>query len=521
MLPGRPCAGYLTSRMWRPALLLLLLTLALCLPQAGMPDWSGTEGRRVQIALEMLRSGDWMVPTIGGEPTLAKPPLHYWMVAASAAVFGEGHLALRLPAVVAVWLLAVLGFALQRRQFGVGPAWVLALGVVCSPIVLAKFFTAEIDPPFACATAGSLWLLAFAVAREHRGAALLAGFVGGLAMLLKGPPYFLFAVGAWLVWWRHRRLTLGLHYLGPLLLVPLLYYVPLLLLRADFDELTEVAQTETVGRLFTYRLEHLLDTPLFWVRAALVQLPLLGWCFWEWRSERDARMGASDLMLRMCSGGAVLAVVLLTLFPGRPTRYLLPNVPLFMFAVAPAVAHYATHGSGLGRFARGVVRTLGTAGALALLALPWLPPPLPGWTPALALGAALAPAIVRTPRAFVAMCFWLPALGAWTVLADTAGHVPDGRRGTAVHGRVLREELERMGARPDEIEFWGHVHGGLLLGAGLLPPGHEPAVHQPTARFVLREAVRYPPLPELEGYRERLRLSAHDLVFVVEERTPR
>ena len=46
------------------------------------------EGRYAQIPKEMLDRGEWVVPTLQGEPYLDKPPLMYWLVALSYAAFG-------------------------------------------------------------------------------------------------------------------------------------------------------------------------------------------------------------------------------------------------------------------------------------------------------------------------------------------------------------------------------------------------------------------------------------------------
>ena len=49
-----------------------------------LPD----EGRYVGIAWEMLRSGEWLTPTLDGLPFFHKPPLFYWVTAAALALFG-------------------------------------------------------------------------------------------------------------------------------------------------------------------------------------------------------------------------------------------------------------------------------------------------------------------------------------------------------------------------------------------------------------------------------------------------
>ena len=98
-------------------LVLLLAVVVALLPTWLRADWDGTEGRRVQIALEMLRHDSPMVPLLGGGPTWAKPPLHYWLLMLCERAFGAGFLALRLPSVLGAWLSAWLTGELLRRHF--------------------------------------------------------------------------------------------------------------------------------------------------------------------------------------------------------------------------------------------------------------------------------------------------------------------------------------------------------------------------------------------------------------------
>lgn len=503
--------------MLRAALLLLLLTLLASWPQWSLPEWHGTEGRRLQVALEMVRGGDWLVPTLGGQPTWAKPPLHYWLLGGLGEVLGHGTWAMRLPSVLSLFAAAALAMELLRRWFGAAAGWVGALGMLLSPVVLFEWPTAEIDPLFASLTAASLWCLATGVARERLALVLWSGVLGGLALLQKGPPYFVMAAGAYLVWWRRRGLRFAFAHFAPLLVVPLLYYVPLWTMRVDPESMLAAVGAETVGRIATFRWSHVAETPGFWLRAVLVQMPLVMWCFWEWRGARDARMDAADLTLRMCSGAAVLAVAVLTFFPGRPTRYLLPNVLLFTFAVAPAVAHFAGQRRALGGFARRGLRALGAAGALALGLVPFGVDRIGLAAAGLALAAALGPLLVRTPRQLVTFCLVLPLLGAWTVGLDRARGWPDSVKGRQAAGQLLRRELTALGALGD-LATRGHVDAPLLLAAGLLPAGDEAARTEPATRWLLHEcddddAPQVPP-----AYVERLRLCLPGKVFAVRER---
>jgi 4-amino-4-deoxy-L-arabinose transferase-like glycosyltransferase len=502
------------------AIVLLVVTLVGCWPTWRLPDWDGTEGRRVQIAIEMANSGDWLVPTLGGQPTWAKPPLHYWLLGGLVRCFGESFVLLRLPAVLAAFGAALLAGELLRRTFGARAGWVGALGIACSPMVVMQWPSAEIDPLFASLTAGSLFCLATGVAKERRGLLVAAGLLGGLALLQKGPPYLLFAAGAWLVWWRRRGLRFPAAYFVPLLAVPLAYFVPLWTLRVAPSELLAVANEESVGRMAFWEWSHVRSLPEFWLRAVLVQAPFVFWWFWERRRARDAHVDAGDFALRMCNGAVVVAVVGLMFFPGRATRYLLPNVLLFMFAVAPAVAHFAAQ-SVLPTFARGSVLMVGVLGAVALVTLPFVQG-VGASALGLALVLALAPRVVRTPMHLVAFCLVVPFLASWTVGLERSLGWQEGPRSRVAAGRLVREQLTARGAL-DDLETWGHFDSSLLLQAGLLPRGNEAQRTLPSSRWLLFEPLdpdRAPPTYKEPptSYVERLRLCLPFKSFSVRER---
>ena len=56
----------------------------------------------------MLASGDWLVPRVGSDPYLRKPPLLNWAIALSCKLSGgASEWAVRLPSVLATLALAV------------------------------------------------------------------------------------------------------------------------------------------------------------------------------------------------------------------------------------------------------------------------------------------------------------------------------------------------------------------------------------------------------------------------------
>ncbi|MBI3209833.1 MAG: glycosyltransferase family 39 protein [Candidatus Solibacter usitatus] len=60
------------------------------------------------ISMKMAASGDWLTPRFMGRPALFKPPLLYWLSAASVKLFGDATLSLRLPSLLAGALLPAL-----------------------------------------------------------------------------------------------------------------------------------------------------------------------------------------------------------------------------------------------------------------------------------------------------------------------------------------------------------------------------------------------------------------------------
>lgn len=107
----------LTRRLppWWPLVLLAawLVALAGWRPVA-LPD----EGRYGGVAYELLRSGDWLTPTLYGLPYLHKPPLMYWLDAAAMQLLGPTPLALRAAPLAGAWLLGLALWLEARARHG-------------------------------------------------------------------------------------------------------------------------------------------------------------------------------------------------------------------------------------------------------------------------------------------------------------------------------------------------------------------------------------------------------------------
>src|SRR5258707_9072471 len=83
-------------------------------PPALMDD---VDAVQAQIARNMLDSGDWVTPRLDGVKYFEKPPLKYWLIAASYAVFGVHDWAARIPVALSVVLLCWLTWRMGRWAF--------------------------------------------------------------------------------------------------------------------------------------------------------------------------------------------------------------------------------------------------------------------------------------------------------------------------------------------------------------------------------------------------------------------
>lgn len=85
---------------------------------------------QASIARTMIESGDWVTARLNGVDYLEKPPLKYWMIAVSFAVFGVSDWAARLPIVLSIialcWLTARIGTWAFSPRAGLFAGLVLA-----------------------------------------------------------------------------------------------------------------------------------------------------------------------------------------------------------------------------------------------------------------------------------------------------------------------------------------------------------------------------------------------------------
>ena len=346
--------------------LLLLVPALLLYPFLGFRLFEPDESRYAQIPLEMLQRGDWVLPTLQGEPYLDKPPLFYWLVILSYQAFGAADWAARLVPALAVHLtiLAIYGFG--RHSVGDWAAFLGAMALALAPGFLGMGRLLLLD--------GLLMFLVvlavFTAWQAIRGERLAWGWwlasavACGLGMLVKGPVVVLLLVPPLLFYpslagqgtrpgWRAWLVHLGC---AAAIAAP--WFIALSLRRPEF-----------VGYFFwEHNIQRFL-APAVHVRGVWFYLPILlvvllpvslaAWplCRFFIAPEQGGRRGAA-LGFFMLAGS--WCVLFFTLSSCKLPTYVLPALPLLALGLGAFLAAWASP------------RLLGSGAALSFVFILWL-----------------------------------------------------------------------------------------------------------------------------------------------------
>jgi hypothetical protein len=101
------------------------------------------------VARQMLERHDYVVLYMNGVRYLVRPPLHFWMIAASYAVFGQTEFATRLPLALTVVALLLMVVEFGRRFFNLRIGLYAALILAGSPGLF--IFTRTVNQEAICA----------------------------------------------------------------------------------------------------------------------------------------------------------------------------------------------------------------------------------------------------------------------------------------------------------------------------------------------------------------------------------
>ncbi len=161
----------------------------------NLPSINNMEARNYITAREILENGSWLLPTMNGEPRIAKPPLPTWITALAMVWAGtDANLTTnRIPAGICGALMALFTFLLARRVSGskeiaVSSVLILATGLLFLWSVRRNIW----DIYTHMAMTGAIWALTEAFMRKEGKNLFFAlfSFFMAFSFCSKGPIAF-------------------------------------------------------------------------------------------------------------------------------------------------------------------------------------------------------------------------------------------------------------------------------------------------------------------------------------------
>jgi len=324
----------------------------------GLRDpWPADEPRFASVALDMWRSGEWLIPRAGGDLYQDKPPLHFWMMAIGYSLTGSLRFGFLLPSMLGSLGTLILVYDVARRLHGREAGRLAAVTLACCVHFVMTTRGAQIDATLIFFCTLALWALSrhllLAAGWQY---ALLGGVAAGLGIIDKAVG-FLAVVPLPIAWLLGRRfgslkvslstwlsVMIGMFGVVACWLIPMLWQVtavgsPDLLAYRD-----ELLFQQTVQR-YTEAWHHIRPWWYYLVEVIpVLWLPLSGLLFWlvpQWREDWRHGRVATWLPLIWALG----VVAFFSLSAGKRGVYVLPALPALALAAAPHLAAlYARRG---------------------------------------------------------------------------------------------------------------------------------------------------------------------------------
>ncbi len=193
--------------------LLAALGVLLFLPNLGGPSlWDIDEGNNTECSLEMMLSGNWVVPTFNYALRVDKPALLYWLQIAAFRSCGVNEFSARLPSALASLLTVLLAYEFGRRLFGATTALIGGTVLASATLFCAAAHFANPDALLNACTLLTLFLFWQGFRSGHGLWWVASGAAAGLGVLAKGPVGVLLPsviAVLFLLWSRQWRRLLG------------------------------------------------------------------------------------------------------------------------------------------------------------------------------------------------------------------------------------------------------------------------------------------------------------------------
>lgn len=349
VLPANPePVSHPASSRWRVFGFLFFLWAVIYLPGLGQLEIKGEEGRRILPAVTMLDTGNWVLPSVGGEPYYNKPPFINWLIALSFKISGvQNEFFARLPSVLMVLGFVTLlvwmpsGFLTNNAKLVAGVIFLTNLGII------EKGRLVEIEAVYVCLTGMAIlwWLNLWAA-----GASAWLMWIGSAvflscAMLTKGPAHLLFfyaaVVAVCAASGRLKTLLHPAHWIALVIVFgPAWGWLAVAKLQGAGSEMTQQMSSQFMDRILpsnyqpVKNIESILESAFF-----LFPWLLFAGAFWQKKYLQNLPQNQHKLY-RGCLWGLAVSFLIINLIPGAFSRYTMPFIPIAAILLGWVLSYY-------------------------------------------------------------------------------------------------------------------------------------------------------------------------------------
>lgn len=317
--------------------------MALLLIAAGLgwrDPWPADEPRFALIARDMVATGQWLFPQVGGDPYPDKPPLFMWLIAAFYWLTGSLRLSFLLPSLLAGLGTLALVYDLGRRLWDREAGRWAALALLFAVQFTLQAKRAQIDMVLVSLTTLSLYaFLRYLLLGHGVRWWALGGFAAGLGVITKGVGFLPFLVLLPYAYARRKQWTLPHVGTGwTWAIAPAAFFVaiglwlvPMLIAVAGSGDPSLIAYRDEIllhqtAQRYTAAWHH--HQPFYYYFTVIVSLwiplaILIPWLAPRWKE----RILAHDARVLLPLAWIVLVLVFFSASPGKRGVYIFPALP--------------------------------------------------------------------------------------------------------------------------------------------------------------------------------------------------
>lgn len=329
-------------------LIALFVWAGIYLPYLGAPEFQCEEARGVLPAINMLKTGNWIVPVVGGREFHSKPPGINWIVAVSFLITGEkSEFTARLPTVMSILIFAALLIWMPGPWLSLPARFISTLIFLTSVGIMEWGRMIEIEAIYTVMTGiailwwlnvwsrnGSKWLLW-----------IVPSVVIAYGLLTKGPfiaMFFYCTIFMVLLYNKRLKEFLAIpHIIGFAIMASVsLGWLHL----ASSHALPTTLSRDIVGQFLGHTIFHSFSLMFFIVKIVqalalffpwLIFLPIL----WD-KNIAECLEPQNRSTFKACRAALIICFLLLNLMPGVEGRYSLPLVPLAAYLLGWSLSLY-------------------------------------------------------------------------------------------------------------------------------------------------------------------------------------